>query len=57
MLSYLWQEMCLSQSKNVYEMELKAPFLLTFTFNSWTGNCMSEFMGLICGKYEAKVST
>ena len=42
---------------NVYEMELKAPFLLTFTFNSWIGNCMSEFMGLIYGKYEAKVST
>ena len=30
--------------------------VLLFNF-LFSGNCMSEFMGLICGKYEAKVST
>ena len=30
--------------------------VLLFNF-LFSGNCMSEFMGLIYGKYEAKVST
>ena len=30
--------------------------VLLFNF-LFPGNCMSEFMGLIYGKYEAKVST